>query len=100
MPHYVSSMSYPAATVALLTGLQEVAGIQIDAPDIRQGTIIQRQRLDQLVSANEEHIGMVRQLEAMYDTSAEESLGLGSASIPSGDELAAELERYLREQGS
>jgi hypothetical protein len=100
VPHYVSSMSYPAATVALLTGLQEISGIHIDAPDIRQGTIIQRQRLDQLVSANEEHIGMVHQLEAMYDTSAEESLGLGSASIPSGDELAAELERYLREQGS
>ena len=34
-----------------------------------------------------------------YDTATEETLGLGQSSIPSGDELAAELERYLREQG-
>ncbi|MEO5725344.1 MAG: PAC2 family protein [Ilumatobacteraceae bacterium] len=99
VPHYVSSMGYPAATVALLSGLREITGILIDAPDIRQGAIIQRERLDQLVSANEEHIGMVHQLEQLYDSSAEESLGLGSAAIPSGDEIAAELERYLREQG-
>lgn len=99
VPHYVSSMSYPAASIALLTGLREVTGIAIDAAEIRQGAIIQRARLDQLVSSNDEHTGMVRQLEQLYDTSAEESLGLGSPVIPSGDELAAELERFLREQG-
>ena len=33
VPHYVSAMSYPAATLALLTGLHEVAGLVIDAAD-------------------------------------------------------------------
>jgi hypothetical protein len=42
---------------------------------------------------------MLRQLERAYDEATEESLGLGQTAIPSGDELAAELERYLREQG-
>ena len=55
--------------------------------------------IDQLVAANEEHVGMLNQLERAYDEASEESLGLGQSSLPSGDELAAELERYLREQG-
>ncbi len=99
VPHYVSSMSYPAASVALLEGLREIAGVEVEAADVRVAATLQRQRLDQLVSANEDHVGMLHQLEAAYDTTAEASLGLGSAAIPSGDELAAELERYLREQG-
>lgn len=99
VPHYVSSMSYPAASIALLEGLREIAGIEVEAADTRAAATLQRERLDQLVSANQEHVGMLRQLETAYDATAEESLGLGTAAIPSGDELAAELERYLREQG-
>ncbi|HEY0521717.1 MAG TPA: PAC2 family protein, partial [Ilumatobacteraceae bacterium] len=38
VPHYVSAMSYPAATLALLTGLQDVAGLHIDASVLRQET--------------------------------------------------------------
>ena len=64
VPHYVSALSYPAATLALLTGLHDVAGLVVDAAGIRQETIIQRQRLDQLVASNDEHRSMVNQLEA------------------------------------
>ena len=53
---------------------------------------------DDLVAGNDEHGAMVRQLEEVYDTSAQQTLSLGNAQIPSGDELAAELERFLREQ--
>ncbi len=100
VPHYVSTMNYPAATAALLTGLQDIADVAIDTGELRHAATIQRQRLDQLVAANEDHVGMLHQLERAYDTASEESLGLGQSAIPSGDELAAELERYLREQGS
>jgi hypothetical protein len=99
VPHYVSAMSYPAATLALLNGLHEVTGIQVDVSAIRSETIIQRQRLDQLVSGNDEHRSMVDQLEALYDSQQESGL-LGSANIPTGDELAAEFEQFLRDQDS
>jgi hypothetical protein len=98
VPHYVSAMSYPAATLALLTGLHEVAGLVVDAAAVRQETIIQRQRLDQLVAGNDEHRAMVAQLEDLYDQSQEQSLSLGAADIPTGEELAAEFERFLRDQ--
>ena len=99
VPHYVSAMSYPAATLALLNGLQEVSGIHVDVAAIRNETIIQRQRLDQLVSGNDEHRSMVDQLEALYD-SQQEAGSLGFGTIPSGDELAAEFEQFLRDQDS
>ncbi|MEO7369485.1 MAG: PAC2 family protein, partial [Ilumatobacteraceae bacterium] len=59
VPHYVSAMSYPAATLALLTGLHDVAGLVVDAAAVRQESTVQRQRLDQLVSSNDEHRSMV-----------------------------------------
>jgi hypothetical protein len=98
VPHYVSAMSYPAATLALLTGLHEVAGLVIDAGAIRQETIVQRQRLDQLVAGNDEHRAMVTQLEELYDEAQQQTDLLGTAGIPTGDELAAEFERFLRDQ--
>lgn len=114
VPHYVAAMSYPAASVALLTGLTQVSGVVIDAASLRQEAIVQRQRLDGLIAGNHEHQAMVRQLEELYDRiEADLAAGgqlptggtpvFGDATIdprqlPSGDELAAELERFLREQ--
>ncbi|MFT3855046.1 MAG: PAC2 family protein [Ilumatobacteraceae bacterium] len=99
VPHYVSTMAYPAATVALLAGLRDVAHIDVDDSDLVANANAQRTRLDELVAANDEHVAMLRQLERAFDTASEETLGLGSTDLPSGDELAAELERFLREQG-
>jgi hypothetical protein len=98
VPHYVSAMSYPAATLALLTGLHDVAGLMVDAAGIRQETIIQRQRLDQLVASNDEHRAMVNQLEEIYDQAKQQTDLLGTGGIPTGDELAAEFEKFLRDQ--
>jgi hypothetical protein len=98
VPHYVSAMSYPAATLALLTGLQDVAGLHIDASALRQETAIQRQRLDQLVASNDEHRAMVSQLEEIYDQAKQQTDLLGTGGIPTGDELAAEFEQFLRDQ--
>lgn len=97
VPHYVSAMTYPAATLALLRGLHEVAGLHVDAGTVRQESIIQRQRLDQLVASNDEHQAMVKQLEELYDNQQSSGL-IGPSGIPTGDELAAEFEQFLRDQ--
>lgn len=107
VPHYVSAMTYPAATVALLGAIAEVGNVVIDGADCRGEALIQRQRLDELVEANAEHRAMVRQLEGIYDAQ-EEAGSAGQASsipqsidlsqLPSADELAAEFEQFLRDQ--
>ena len=102
VPHYLGTMSYSGATVALLEGLGRVAGLSIDATAARTEAVIQRQRVDQLVANNDEHQEMVRQMERAYDDLSEQrtadSGSAPAAPIPTGDELAAEFERFLRDQ--
>jgi hypothetical protein len=101
VPHYVSAMTYPAASVALLEGLREATGVVIDATGLRGDVITQGRHLDALVAGNEEHARMLEQLEQLYDASADGVPvdGVGpSLEMRSGDELAEELEAYLRDQ--
>jgi hypothetical protein len=109
VPHYLGAMSYPDASVALLDGLGQVAGLSIDATLARNEAVIQRQRVDALVANNEEHQAMIRQLEAVYDSSGQQSPmstrgdtspPMSAGPIPTGDELAAEFEQYLRDQNN
>jgi hypothetical protein len=100
VPHYVAAMSYPAATLALLSGLREVAGIEVDASRVATESSEQRSKLDNLVASNEEHTAMVRQLEQAYDAVSDQSPSSGQPPVPSGEQLAAEFERFLRDQDS
>jgi hypothetical protein len=101
VPHYVSAMTYPAASVALLDGLRDLTGLEVDPGQLRQEAIIQRQRLDNLVAGNTEHTAMLRQLEEAYDVTDDVRSPLlpDEADLPSGEELAAELEQFLRDNG-
>src|SRR5215211_168164 len=67
VPHYVATMSYPAASVALLEGLTIATGITVDGAELRRESVLQRERLDQLVEGNDEHRAMVSQFERLYD---------------------------------
>lgn len=99
VPHYISAMSYPAASVALLRALRDRTGIDIPAIELEREALVQRQRIDQLVSGNDEHQAMVEQLEHLYDQAEQQAATLASDDLPSGDDLAAEFERFLRDQG-
>ncbi len=101
VPHYVASMAYPPASAALLGAVCDMGGLTLDISGIHEQSVIQRERLDQLVRTNPEHAAMLTQLEIAFD--AEHSgngtltTGFGGVPLPSGDELAAELEKFLRE---
>jgi hypothetical protein len=94
VPHYTSAMAYPAASRAILNAAETVAEIDLPSGSLDEEAEEARSRLDQIISANEEHARMVAALEHEADSTTG-----GTGSIPSGDELAAELERFLREQG-
>ena len=101
VPHYISAMPYPAASVALLDGLREATGVVIDAASLRTEVQVQGRRLDGMISGNDEHAKMIEQLEQIYDASddsVEVIEGGPSLEMRSGDELAEELEQYLRDQ--
>jgi hypothetical protein len=96
VPYYAAAMLYPGASLALLESLSTLAELDLDLSVLREATDAVRARIDALVEANPQFADLLQRLEA-------EAGPLGGApgfgDLPSGDELAAEFERFLREQG-
>lgn len=99
VPHYVVALPYPAASVALLDGFAEYTGIEIAAADLRAAIAPQRRRIDDTIAQNPEHLAMLAQLEQLYDASNDGDVTTGPViEMRSGDELAAEIQDFLRDQ--
>lgn len=98
VPHYASGLPYPAASIGLIETLGRVAELSLPLGDLPARADRTRNRLDELISQNPEHSEMLRQLESAYERIDVGPGPFGESDIPTGDELAAELERYLREQ--
>jgi proteasome assembly chaperone (PAC2) family protein len=92
VPHYVASPPNPKATQALLERLSDVLAIPIGLGDLAEAAVAWEARVNELVSSDADIAGYVRQLEEREDDQLDEE------NLPSGDTLAAELERYLRDQ--
>lgn len=106
IPHYVAG-PYPEASRALLERLSAHLGTAVDLVDMDADIEANRQRLDVAATSSDEVREHVTQLERLYDAQAVGDagpLGIDSArggpltdvEVPSGDELAAEIERFLR----
>jgi hypothetical protein len=95
IPHYAAGMPYPDGAVALIEGLRNIAGLQFPLGSLVDDARTTRARLDELVSNSDDHIAMVRQLEIQVDAIVDTT---PSGPLPTGDDLAAELEQFLREQ--
>ena len=94
VPHYVAAMPYPPASLALLQGANRIADLDLPMADLPARADASRSRIDELIAQNPEHAAMLEQLESQADHQATST----ELSATSGDELAAELERFLREQ--
>jgi proteasome assembly chaperone (PAC2) family protein len=94
VPHYVAGMPFPEASAALVEGLASMAGLDLDSSALRHAADSSRRQVDQLIADNNEHQAMVRKLEENIDAS--EGNAMGVEEVPSGDEIAAELEKFLR----
>ena len=104
VPHYVSQSSSPKATLALVERTARVLGAKVDVVELRISAAAYERQISELVASDEDAAAYVTRLEEQdaepppaEDSSAanEEGPRLGPAS---GERLAAEVERYLREQ--
>lgn len=104
VPHYATGLPSSSAALALVDTVNRVAGTQFAVDALRSTATTQQAQLDALVANSVDHVAMVRAMEQQYDAelaaAADRAEAAGSlGAIPSGDELAAELEQFLREQG-
>lgn len=99
VPHYAAAMPYPAASARLVEGLHEVAELDFDVAGLDRDAEATTTRLNELVADSAEHQELVRELERHVDADTGEESDDGEIEFRSGDELAEEFERFLREQG-
>lgn len=99
VPHYAAAMPYPPASMALVEGLGQIGGLSLPFGDLPTDSQTTKDRLDELFQQNPEHQGLLQELESSYeqDDIASDTT-ITEMNLPTGDELAAELERFLRDQ--
>jgi predicted ATP-grasp superfamily ATP-dependent carboligase len=96
VPHYAAGMPYPGASEALLDKLRELTGIMVDTSGLHEAATTTLEQLDRLIAGSAEHSAMVRQLEQQHDDESHTQAAFDLSDLPSGEEIAAELERFLR----
>ena len=94
VPHYVSLTPSPRAAVALCERLGGLLGVPIDVDELEEAARSYEHQVSEAVASDEETAAYVEELERRADTLEE------TTELPSGDALAAELTRFLREQDS
>lgn len=92
VPHYVPGPPNPKATQALLRRLEQTTGVETGYEELDGEVSEWMTRVDQAVTSDDESRDYVERLERQVDSDEE--------MLPTGDDLAAELEAFLREQHS
>jgi len=92
VPHYVSLTPSPRAAVALCERLGSLIGVEIDVDELEEAAQSYEEQVSEAVASDEETASYVEELERRSDSIEE------SSDLPSGDALAAELTRFLRER--
>ncbi|HEU0131378.1 MAG TPA: PAC2 family protein [Mycobacteriales bacterium] len=100
VPHYVAQAPYPAAAEVLVQSVARVSGLVLPTDALAAAAAETRRLIDEQVAEAAEVAAVVRALEEQYDTfvSGRRNLLAEGGSLPTGDELGAELERFLAEQ--
>jgi proteasome assembly chaperone (PAC2) family protein len=92
VPHYVSLTPSPRGALALCERLGALIGVQVDADELEEAARSYEEQVSEAVASDEETAAYVDELERRADQLEEAS------DLPSGDALAAELTRFLRER--
>lgn len=95
VPHYAAAVPNPRASLALVRRLESLIGIAVEASELEEAGERFVAQLDRAVAANPEIKEMVTRLEQQQDDAVDLS-----ADLPSGDAIANELQRYLRQRSA
>ena len=94
VPHYVAAVPNPKAALALLRRLEGLTGVAVEASSLEAESESFERQVSNAVSANPEIQDLVQRLESEQA----EQLELAD-DLPSGEALAQDFTRFLRQQG-
>jgi proteasome assembly chaperone (PAC2) family protein len=90
VPHYIATNPHPPASLALVQTVAKGLGIHVDTTELRAAAQLHLEQVAEAVAEHEDAASMVAALEEMTDA------GESGEELPSGDDLAAEIEYFLR----
>jgi predicted ATP-grasp superfamily ATP-dependent carboligase len=96
VPHYVAVAPNPKGALALLRRLESLVGVTVVATELEDAAVDYERQVSRAVELDPDVQAFVERLERAAD---EEEGRPDPGSLPSGDVLAREFQRFLRQQG-
>lgn len=96
VPHYVAAAPNPKAALALVRKIESLVAVSVDATDLENATGDYERQVSRAVQSDPEVQAFVERLE---EAAGQDTTALGPADLPSGDAIASEFQRFLRQQG-
>jgi predicted ATP-grasp superfamily ATP-dependent carboligase len=96
VPHYVAVAPNPKGALAILRRLESLVGVTVDASDLETAAVDYERQVSRAVELDPEVQAFVERLERAADA---EETPTDLSQIPSGDVLAREFQRFLKQRG-
>ncbi len=95
VPHYVAAATNPKAALALLRRVEGVIGVSVDVSELESAASDYERQVALAVQSDPEIQAFVERLEQASDSDGEAD----GAEVPSGEAIAREFQRFLRQRG-
>ncbi len=99
VPHYLAVTPNPKAALALVNKAVELIGTPAETESLRRAAKAYDERISEMVASDDDIQGYVSLLEERADERSREE-SIDPSQLPSADAIAAEVERFLRDQES
>ena len=96
VPHYVAAAPNPKAALALVRKIESLVAIAVDASELEHATEEYERQVGLAVQSDPDVQAFVERLEQAAER---DTTPLGPGDLPSGDTIASEFQRFLRQQG-
>jgi proteasome assembly chaperone (PAC2) family protein len=94
VPHYIAAAPNPKAALALVRKLEGLVGVAVNAAELESAAADYERQVNLAVQSDPDVQAFVERLEQAASEDADEP-----GSLPSGDTIARDLQRFLRQRG-
>jgi proteasome assembly chaperone (PAC2) family protein len=95
VPHYVAAAPNPKAALALVRKVEGLVGVTVDATELENAAAEYERQVSRAVQSDPEVQAFVERLEQAAEV---DTTPLGPGDLPSGDVIASEFQRFLKQQ--
>ena len=95
VPHYVAAAANPKAALALVRRVEGLVGVSVDVSELESAAADYERQVGLAVQSDPDIQAFVERLEQAAESNEE----VGPEDVPSGDAIAREFQRFLRQRG-